>query len=97
MSNKNVIPLKIITALLIFGSPLISFAQNVPQDSIPAITLDEVVVAVNKVTETKRNIAQQIDILNASQISTSQSQTTADLLEPEMYLYRKASSVEEVL
>ena len=80
MSNKNVIPLKIITALLIFGSPLISFAQNVPQDSIPAITLDEVVVAVNKVTETKRNIAQQIDILNASQISTSQSQTTADLL-----------------
>ena len=70
----------IITALLIFGNPLASFAQNIPQDSIPTITLDEVVVAVNKVAETKRNIAQQIQILNASQISSTQSQTTADFL-----------------
>ena len=53
----------IITALLIFGNPLASFAQNIPQDSIPTITLDEVVVAVNKVAETKRNIAQQIQII----------------------------------
>jgi hypothetical protein len=53
----------IITVLLIFGNPFSSFAQNIPQDSIPTITLDEVVVAVNKVAETKRNIAQQIQII----------------------------------
>lgn len=44
------------------------------------ISLDEVIISVNKEEETKRDVAQQVQIINANQIENLQSQSTADLI-----------------
>jgi hemoglobin/transferrin/lactoferrin receptor protein len=53
-----------------------------PYDTIPVrqINLDEVVFSVNKITETKKTVAQQVQVLTALNIANSQAQSTADLL-----------------
>lgn len=45
-----------------------------------AVTLDEVVISANKIEESRKTIAQQIQVLTAKEIENSQSQSTADLL-----------------
>jgi hemoglobin/transferrin/lactoferrin receptor protein len=44
------------------------------------ISLNEVVISANKVDETKKTVAQQVQVLNANDIANSNAQSTADLL-----------------
>jgi hemoglobin/transferrin/lactoferrin receptor protein len=44
------------------------------------ITLGEVVVSVNKISETQRTVAQHVEVLTAKEIRNSQALTTAELL-----------------
>ena len=66
-------------ALLIIYAQLLK-AQTIEKDTVKTVTLGEVVISANKVEETKRTIAQQVQVLNSKQITASQSQTTADLI-----------------
>ena len=50
------------------------------QDSTEEKNLDEVVVYSNKFAEKKKNLAQKIDVINASTIARFNSQNTGDLL-----------------
>ncbi|MBK9673295.1 MAG: TonB-dependent receptor [Bacteroidetes bacterium] len=69
-----------LTQLLIYTiSPLFLKAQDNSSDTIKQ--LNEVVISVNKVEESKRKVAHQIEVLDAKQISSAQAQTTADLLQ----------------
>ncbi len=61
-----------------YALPAMSQEVSVP-DSLTA-TMDEVVVAANKVPETRKLVAQQMMVLNSKQIANAQAQTTADLL-----------------
>ena len=45
-----------------------------------SLTLDEVVISANKEIETKKTIAQQVQVLTAKDIANSQAQSTADLI-----------------
>ncbi len=67
---------------LLFIYSQTNFAQNADQDSVKSgsIDLDEVIISVNKTEETKKSVAQQIQVLNAKQIEIAQAQTTADLI-----------------
>lgn len=68
-----------LSILLVFAiSPMRLFAESFTSDSIKQ--LNEVVISVNKVEESKRKVAHQIDVIDAKQISSIQAQTTADLL-----------------
>jgi hemoglobin/transferrin/lactoferrin receptor protein len=64
--------------LMAYALPAMSQEVSVP-DSLTA-TMDEVVVAANKVPETRKLVAQQMLVLNSKQIANAQAQTTADLL-----------------
>ena len=55
-------------------------AQEFLKDSIGLVTLDEIIISANKSNDSKKNIAQQIQVLNTDFIRSQQSQTTADLL-----------------
>ena len=70
-----------IAIVLLYNQQL--FSQELITDSSmqsKRINLNEVIISVNKIEEIKRNVAQQIQILSATQIANSQSQSTADLL-----------------
>ena len=70
------------TAMVLLYSQLL-FSQELISDSSmysKGINLNEVVISVNKTEEMKKNVAQQIQILTATQIINSQAQSTADLL-----------------
>ncbi len=70
-----------IIALLMAYSQ-VSYSQRGETDTTKnkTVTLKEVVFSVNKAEETKETVAQQVQVLNASDISSLQSQTTADLI-----------------
>ena len=56
-------------------------AQNDPDTTKNSlITLNEAVISANKTPETKKTVAQQVQVLNAKEIEDSHSQSTADLL-----------------
>ena len=56
-------------------------AQNATSDSVKTnISLTEVVISVNKVKETKNKVAQQVQVMSASEIANTQGQTTADVI-----------------
>ncbi|MGE5355459.1 MAG: TonB-dependent receptor plug domain-containing protein [Deltaproteobacteria bacterium] len=74
---KSIYILSFITIL----SQQLLFSQNSTTDSTKNITLNEIVVSANKMSETKKNVAQQIKVISSSEISTVNSQTTADLLQ----------------
>ena len=59
-----------------------AYGQSAATDSLASkeITLDEVVISVNKTEESKKSVAQQIQLITKDEITASQSQTTADLL-----------------
>ena len=65
--------------LIFLATTLTSFAQVKLTDTLPR-PLDEVVVSANKFPEKKRNIAQRIDKISASQIAIFNVQNTGDLL-----------------
>ena len=67
-------------ALLVMLSHL-SYSQIKPDTAqIKTINLNEVVISVNKIEESKRTVAQEVQILTAKEIANSQSQSTAELL-----------------
>lgn len=55
---------------------------NTANDTIPVrrINLNEIVFSANKTGETKRTVAQQVQILSSTDIPNSQAQSTADLI-----------------
>jgi hemoglobin/transferrin/lactoferrin receptor protein len=70
---------KYYSTLILIATTLNSFAQVKLTDTLPK-PLDEVVVSANKFPEKKRNIAQRIDKISASQIAIFNAQNTGDLL-----------------
>ena len=54
------------------------FTQTV--DTTKVVNLNEAVISVNKTEETKRNVAQQVQVLTATDIANMQAQSTADVL-----------------
>lgn len=58
-----------------------TFAQNNSSDSTnKSISLNEVVISVNKSEETKKTVAQQVEVIDTKTIVSLQAQTTAELL-----------------
>ncbi len=66
--------------LLCFIGNIYVFAQEIKSIVDSSYLLNEVTISANKVEQKKRNVAQQIEVLTAKQIASSQAQTTADLL-----------------
>jgi len=66
---------------LIIGSLKLS-AQTAEPDTTKnkTVTLNELVISVNKAEETKRTVAQQVQTFSAEEIANSQAQSTADLV-----------------
>jgi outer membrane cobalamin receptor len=58
------------------------YAQTRANDSIPINSLDlkEVIISVNKIQETKQNIAQQVQVITSRDMAQLQAQSTADLM-----------------
>jgi hemoglobin/transferrin/lactoferrin receptor protein len=69
--------------LLLFSFFICKFvsAQQTFQDTTKSISLDEIVVSANKVSESKKNVAQQIKVISSPEISVLNAQNTADLLQ----------------
>ena len=59
-----------------------SFAQVYEADTAQdkKVTLDEVVISANKADETKKTVAQQVQVITATEIANAQAQSTADLI-----------------
>ena len=58
-----------------------TFAQNNSSDSTnKSISLNEVVISVNKSEETKKTVAQQVEVIDTKTIVSLQAQTTAEVL-----------------
>ena len=70
----------ILFTLLLTGFSVISSAQTTKIDTAKFITLNEVVIAVNKIEETKKTVAQQVQVLTANGIANTQAQSTADAI-----------------
>ena len=68
-------------AMLVYCVQLTFAQQKTDTTKIKTITLDELTISANKFAETKKTVAQQIQIMNQTQIAASQSQTTADLIQ----------------
>lgn len=79
---------KLILLMAIIANKML-FSQTVEpkNDTIKnAITLTEMVVSANKVEEDKKQIAQQIESISATQIRAANTQSTADLLQQSGYV-----------
>ena len=55
-----------------------SFAQQT--DTIKQITLEEIVISVNKIPEPSKNVAQTVQVIGARQIQNLQALSTAELI-----------------
>ncbi len=55
-------------------------AQTTATDSTRTITLSETVISANKTEESKKTVAQKVEVISSKQIEASNSQSTADLL-----------------
>ncbi|HNW70441.1 MAG TPA: TonB-dependent receptor [Bacteroidales bacterium] len=72
---------KITIFIMVVCCTQFSFAQQITDTTKPkTISLDEIIISANKFAETKKTVAQQIQVLDQKQIAASQSQTTADLI-----------------
>lgn len=72
--------IKVYLPVLLFVNVQILTGQITISDTSRAITLRDVVVSANKVEETRRTVAQQIQVLYINQIAGLQAQSTADLM-----------------
>lgn len=78
--------MKYILTLLSAVACLSSMAQDVEpgkvkSDSIKSSYLDEVVISANKIEETRRNVGQQVNVINPLTLRNFNAQTSADLLQ----------------
>ncbi len=74
MKHKNYV---LIMLLVIISNNV--FAQN-EADTTKVINLDEVIISVNKIEESRKSVAQQVEVIDAKQIENSQAQSAADLI-----------------
>jgi hemoglobin/transferrin/lactoferrin receptor protein len=72
--------IKLILPVLLNTPFLILSGQGTISDSSRTVTLSDVIVSANKVEETRRTVAQQVQVLYSNQIALLQSQSTADLM-----------------
>lgn len=73
--------MKIFIASLALFAPALLLAQTPQADTLDRmITLDETVISANKVTEQKRDVAQQIEAVTSRQIKIANPQTAGDLV-----------------
>lgn len=72
--------LHIVIALFFIQLSQTTFAQTADSTLNKSVTLQEVVISVNKEAEAKKSVAQQVQVLHANDISVLQAQNTADLL-----------------
>ncbi len=72
----------ILFTIAIAGSIINASAQEKTTDTTQSkhITLSEVVISVNKVEEQKNKVAQQVQVLSASEIANTQAQSTAEVI-----------------
>lgn len=68
-----------IICLIVFF-PFIAFGQE-NRDSTHKVSLHEVIVSANKVEETTRSVAQQVNVISSSQIKRSSNATLAEVLQ----------------
>ena len=80
--------------LILFSAKLLS-AGTFDPDTIPVkrINLEEVIISVNKTEEFRKNIAQQIQVLDAKEIFRVQAQSTADLISNSGNVYVQKSQM----
>ncbi len=71
----------ILLSLLLFTYTQPLWAQNAENDTTRLVNLNEVVVSVNKSSETRKTIAQQVQVLHENEIARVQAQSTADLIQ----------------
>ena len=57
-----------------------TFGQILIDSDTTVITIKEAVISANKTAETKKTVAQQIQVISAKEIENSQSSSTADLI-----------------
>ena len=71
-----------ITLSLFITHALSLTAQTTESDTVKnkSIVLGEVVISANKVEETKKTVAQQVEAITTHEIETSQGQTTAEVI-----------------
>lgn len=71
-----------IACMSVFAFMNVEAQDNVSTDTTKnkSLTLDEVVISVNREEETKKTVAQQVQVLTAKDIANSQAQSTADLI-----------------
>ena len=70
-------------------------AQNATTDTLvkSKMSLNEFVLSANKVNENKKNVAQQVTILNEKDIANAQAQSTADLMSSAANLFVQKSQL----
>lgn len=77
--------MKFLYALLIVSNATVAMAQstgNTTQtDTTKTSYLDELVVSANKISEQRRNVAQQVSVISTETIKNYNAQTTADLIQ----------------
>ncbi|MFN5357135.1 MAG: TonB-dependent receptor plug domain-containing protein [Bacteroidota bacterium] len=66
--------------LLLCHVVFIATAQEVSPDTLRSNALDEIVVSANRSEETRRTVAQQVQVIDRRKILAAQAQTTADVL-----------------
>ncbi|MFM1744411.1 MAG: hypothetical protein RLZZ630_348 [Bacteroidota bacterium] len=66
--------------LLLLCDSVLSQESKVPADTLRPDPLDEVVISASRGEETRRTVAQQVQVLGVRQIEEAQARTTADLL-----------------
>ncbi len=81
----------VVAATLLFASPCI--AQESTDTTNKNISLDEAIISANKTTESRRNVAQQVQTLDNKQIANAQAQTSADLLANTMGIFVQKSQM----
>lgn len=73
--------MKKITLAIIALLNIVAFASLAQQtDTVKQITLEEIVISVNKIPEPQKNVAQTVQIIGARQIQNIQALSTAELI-----------------
>ncbi len=73
--------MKLIYTLFIFSLFSIPLRAQEERDTVKTSYLDEVVISANKIQEPRRQVAQQIQIINKATIQNFNAQTAADLIQ----------------
>ncbi|HLG36418.1 MAG TPA: TonB-dependent receptor, partial [Bacteroidia bacterium] len=76
----NTLKLAFLILLSLTSEHLLAQVTESDTSKNKSITLEEVVISVNKTEETKKTVAQQVQTMTAEEIAAAQSQSTADVV-----------------